>query len=227
MTDREILNRVDHTLLKMTASWEEIKTLCDEAVHFNTASVCIPPCYVKPVYEVYGEKLNICTVIGFPLGYNITAVKVFETEKAILDGASEIDMVINVGDVKNSSSIDQQASQYVLEEIKLVKKACGKRILKVIIETCYLTEEEKIRLCRIVTEAGADYIKTSTGFGSAGATLADIDLFKEHIGPGLKIKAAGGVRTREDLEAFIAAGASRIGTSSAVKLLSGSSAAGY
>ena len=221
MTDKEILSCVDHTLLKMTSSQAEIKILCDEAVHFQTASVCIPPSYVKPVYEAYGEKLNICTVIGFPLGYSVTAAKVLEAEQAVKDGAGEIDMVINAGDVKNGS-FDR-----VLEEIKLIKKACGGKILKVIIETCYLTEDEKIRMCGIVTEAGADFIKTSTGFGTAGATLADVELFKKHIGPGVKIKAAGGVKTREDLIAFIGAGASRIGTSSAVKLLSGSTAAGY
>ena len=221
MTDREILQRIDHTLLKMTASWEEIKTLCGEAVRFNTASVCIPPCYVKPVYEEYGEKPIIATVIGFPLGYSITAAKVLETERAILSGAGEIDMVINVGDVKNARF------DFVLEEIKLVKKACGDKILKVIIETCYLAEEEKIRLCGIVTEAGADFIKTSTGFGTAGATLADVELFKKHIGPNVKIKAAGGVKSREDLEAFITAGAARIGTSSAVKLLAGGAATNY
>jgi len=221
MTDREILDRIDHTLLKMTASWQEIKTLCNEAVRFNTASVCIPPCYVKPVYEEYGKKPIIATVVGFPLGYSITKAKVLETEYAILSGASEIDMVINVADVKNARF------DFVLEEIKLVKKACGEKTLKVIIETCYLSEEEKIRLCEIVTEAGADFIKTSTGFGTAGATLADMELFKKHIGPNVKIKAAGGVKTREDLEAFINAGAARIGTSSAVKLLSGGTAVNY
>ena len=221
MKNEEILHYIDHTLLKATASWEEIKSLCDEAVRFNTASVCIPPYYVRPVYETYGEKLNICTVIGFPLGYNVTAVKVLETEKAIQDGASEIDMVINVGNVKNGYF------EKILEEIKLVKKACGDKILKVIIETCYLSEDEKIRLCGIVTEAGADFIKTSTGFGTAGATLADVELFKKHVGNEVKIKAAGGVKTRDDLEAFIAAGAARIGTSSAVKLLAGGNAVGY
>ncbi|MDR1868414.1 MAG: deoxyribose-phosphate aldolase [Treponema sp.] len=221
MTDREILQRIDHTLLKATASWQEIKTLCGEAVRFKTASVCIPPCYVKPVFEEYGNDPVIATVIGFPLGYSITAAKVLETERAVLSGASEIDMVINIGDVKNSRF------DFVLEEIKLVKKACGEKLLKVIIETCYLSEEEKIRLCEIVTEAGADFIKTSTGFGTAGATLADVELFKKHIGSNVKIKAAGGVKTREDLEAFINAGAARIGTSSAVKLLTGGEAAGY
>jgi len=221
MTDSEILSRIDHTLLKMTASWQEIKILCDEAVRFKTASVCIPPCYVKPVSEEYGNDPVIATVIGFPLGYSITAAKVLETERAILSGASEIDMVINVSDVKNARF------DFVLEEIKLIKKVCGEKILKVIIETCYLTEEEKVRLCGIVTEAGADFIKTSTGFGTAGATIADVELFKKHVGPKVKIKAAGGVKTREDLEAFINAGAARIGTSSAVKLLAGKESAGY
>ena len=220
MTNIEIFSKIDHTLLKMTSSREEIKTLCGEAIKYKTASVCIPPSYVKPVSNEY-PNLNICTVIGFPLGYSITAAKVLETERAVLSGANEIDMVINIGDVKNGSF------DFVLEEIKLVKKACGEKILKVIIETCYLTEEEKIRMCGIVTEAAADFIKTSTGFGTAGASLADVELFKKRIGPNVKIKAAGGVKTREDLEAFINAGASRIGTSSAVKLLSGDSASGY
>ncbi|MDR0463868.1 MAG: deoxyribose-phosphate aldolase [Treponema sp.] len=220
MTNEEILSKIDHTLLKMTSSWEEIKILCQEALKFKTASVCIPPSYVKPVSNE-NPGLNICTVIGFPLGYSITAAKVLEAERAILSGASEIDMVINAGDVKNGRF------NFVLEEIKLVKKTCGLKILKVIIETCYLTDEEKIRMCGIVTEAGADFIKTSTGFGTAGATLSDVELFKKHTGPNVKIKAAGGVKTRSDLEMFINAGASRIGTSSAVKLLSGDCAAGY
>lgn len=215
MTNEEILSKIDHTLLKAVSSREEIKTLCEEAVRFKTASVCVPPCYVKPIHNEYGETLNICTVIGFPLGYSIAAAKVLEAERAVLSGASEIDMVINLTDVKNGDF------DFVLEEIRLVKKACGGKILKVIIETCYLTEDEKVRMCGIVTQAGADFIKTSTGFGTAGATLADVELFKKHIGPGVKIKAAGGVKTREDLEAFISAGAARIGTSSAVKLLAG------
>ena len=214
MNNEEILSKIDHTLLKMTSSWQEIKILCDEAIRFKTASVCVSPCYVKPIRNEYNE-LNICTVSGFPLGYSITAAKILEAERAILSGANEIDMVINVTDVKNGNF------DYVLEEIKLVKKACADKILKVIIETCYLTQEEKIRLCEIVTEAGADFIKTSTGFGTAGANLADVELFKKHIGAGVKIKASGGVKTRDDLEAFIIAGADRIGTSSAVKLLAG------
>ncbi|MDR3342186.1 MAG: deoxyribose-phosphate aldolase [Treponema sp.] len=214
MTDQEILSHIDHTLLKATASWEEIKKLCDEGVTYQTASVCIPPSYVKPVYEAYGNRLRICTVIGFPLGYSLTPVKVVEAETALGEGASEIDMVINIGDVKN------RRFDAVLDEITGVKKTVGGKVLKVIVETCYLTTEEKIRLCGIVTTAGADYIKTSTGFGTAGAVLADILLFKEHIGPQVKIKAAGGIKTRDDLEAFLNAGCSRIGTSSAVLLMS-------
>jgi len=221
MTNEEILRRIDHTLLKAVASWADIEKLCAEAIRFKTASVCVPPSYVKPINKAYGTEVNICTVIGFPLGYSVTAAKLLETEQALAEGASEIDMVINIGHVKNGA-FDQ-----VLQEIKLVKKACGTKILKVIIETCYLTQEEKIRLCKIVTDAGADYIKTSTGFGTAGAVMADIELFKQYIGNGIKIKAAGGVKTREDLEAFITAGCERIGTSSAAALLTGETAAGY
>jgi deoxyribose-phosphate aldolase len=221
VTTQEILGRIDHTLLKAAASWEEIKTLCNEAVRFNTASVCIPPCYVQPVFNEFGSSPVICTVTGFPLGYSASAVKLTEAGQAIKDGAREIDTVINIGDVKNG------CFDRVLAEIRLLREICENRILKVIVETCYLTEEEKIRLCGIVTEAGADFIKTSTGFGTAGAALADIQLFTQHIGPGVKIKAAGGIKTREDLEAFIAAGADRIGTSSAIKLLAGETATGY
>jgi len=213
LTNQEILSRVDHTLLKAAASWEEIKTLCDEAVRHKTASVCIPPAYVKPVFAAYGDSLVICTVIGFPLGYACSAVKVLETEAALMDGASEIDVVINIGDVKNGRF------DLVLGEILYVKNVCKNKIVKVIVETCYLTEEEKIKLCDIVTRAGADYIKTSTGFGPAGAAIADVELFARHIGPNVKIKAAGGIKTREDMAAFINAGASRIGSSSAVKIL--------
>jgi deoxyribose-phosphate aldolase len=183
--------------------------------------VCIPPSFVKPVFEEYRNKVNICTVIGFPLGYSITAAKVLEAERAILSGANEIDMVINIGDLKGGHF------DWVLEEIVLLRKACAGKILKVIIETCYLTEDEKIRLCEIVTKAEADYIKTSTGFGTGGATIEDVLLFKKHIGPHVKIKAAGGVKTREDLVRFIEAGASRIGTSSAVSLLAGGGPAVY
>ena len=222
MTDREILSRVDHTLLKADASWEEIKVLCDEAVRHKTASVCIPPAYLRPVFAEYGTGLVICTVIGFPLGYTYADVKAHETGRALAGGACEIDMVINITDVKNGRF------DAVLDEIKNIKKICGEKILKVIVETCYLTEEEKIRLCGIVTQAGADFIKTSTGFGPLGASIADVELFRRYIGPDVKIKAAGGIKTRKDLEAFITAGAHRIGTSSAVRLLTaGETAAGY
>lgn len=212
MTNSEILSHIDHTLLRPTATRQEIFTLCDEAVRYCTASVCIPPAYVRAVREKYPE-LNICTVIGFPLGYNTTAVKCYEAADAISAGADEIDMVINLGMVKNG---DMAA---VENEIAAVKRTCGKIILKVIVETCYLTGEEKTALCGCVTRAGADYIKTSTGFGTAGACIEDIRLFSRHIGPGVKMKAAGGVKSREDLEMFLNAGCDRIGTSSAVKML--------
>ena len=212
MNNAEILSHVDHTLLQATASWSEIQALCDEAVANQTASVCVPPSYIKRIADTYGDKLNICTVIGFPLGYQTTAVKVLETKEAIADGAAEVDMVINLGDVKNGDF------DLITAEIKALKQAVGQNILKVIIETCYLTETEKIRLCQCVTEAGADYIKTSTGFGTAGAKIEDIRLFKQHIGAAVKMKAAGGVRTREDLEMFLAEGCERIGTSSALKI---------
>lgn len=221
MTDSEILKHVDHTLLQATATDAGIKTLCDEAVRFGVASVCIPPVYVKPVCAAYGESLTVCTVAGFPLGYCLPAVKVLETQLAVTHGACEIDMVINISDVKNGRF------GAVLEEIKAVRGACTGKILKVIVETCYLEETEKIRLCETVSESGADFIKTSTGFGSAGAALADIELFKRHICGSVKIKAAGGMKTREDLEAFIKAGAHRLGTSQAVRLLCGERAAGY
>ena len=213
MNNAEILSHVDHTLLQATASWSEIQALCDEAVANQTASVCVPPSYIIRIADTYGDKLNICTVIGFPLGYQTMAVKVLKTKEAIADGATEVDMVINLGDVKNGDF------DLITAEIKALKQAAGQNILKVIIETCYLTEAEKIRLCQCVTEAGADYIKTSTGFGTAGAKIEDIRLFKQHIGPAVKMKAAGGVRTREDLEMFLAEGCERIGTSSALKIL--------
>lgn len=215
MDKNEILKRVDHTQLKAFATWEDIVALCDEAIEFGTASVCVPPAYIGRIHEKYGEKINICTVVGFPLGYSVTEAKLAETQKAIADGANEIDMVINISDVKNG------LYQKVEEEIRALKKVCGDKILKVIIETCYLTQEEKIAMCRAVTEAGADYIKTSTGFGTGGATLQDVRLFREHIGPEVKIKAAGGISTLEDLEAFVDAGCDRIGTSRAVGLLRG------
>jgi len=212
MENREILSHIDHTQLKAFATWEDYVKLCDEALRYQTASVCIPPCFVGRVRESY-PKLNICTVVGFPLGYCVTAAKVAEVEEALRDGADEIDMVVNISDVK-SHQYDK-----VEEEIRILKEACGSHVLKVIIETCYLTQEEKIAMCHAVTAAGADFIKTSTGFGTGGATLEDVQLFKEHIGPRVKIKAAGGVRTREDLERFLAEGCERIGTSSAVSLL--------
>ena len=212
MTPTDILSHVDHTLLKPTADWEAIKNICEEALEFKTASICIPSCYVKKIKETYGDKLNICTVVGFPLGYANTDAKLAETEQALEDGASEIDMVINICDVKNGDF------QKVTEEIALLKNICGEKILKVIIETCYLTKEEKIAMCKAVTKAGADFIKTSTGFGTAGASLEDVLLFKEHIGPKVKIKAAGGLRTQADMEAYLEAGCERIGCSSAVTL---------
>ena len=212
MSNTDILSRVDHTALKATATWEDIYTLCEEALKYHTASVCIPPSYIARAHKTF-PQLNLCTVIGFPLGYNTTACKVFEAQQAIQEGASEVDMVVNLGDVKNR---DFEA---VESEIAALKNAVGNNILKVIVETCYLTENEKIRLCQCVTNAKADYIKTSTGFGTAGATLADIHLFQEYIGPDVKVKAAGGIRTQEDLEAFYAAGCDRLGCSAAVKVL--------
>lgn len=209
----EILSKVDHTLLSQTASWEEIRRLCDEGVRYGTASVCIPPSYVREAREYVGDALPICTVIGFPNGYSTTESKIFETADAIGNGADEVDMVINIGMLK-SGNFDG-----VLGEIRRVREACIGKILKVIIETCLLTQEEKIKMCGIVSESGADYIKTSTGFSVGGATRADIELFAAHVSPGVKIKAAGGVRTIEDAAEFIRLGASRIGTSRIVKLV--------
>ena len=213
MKPLDMLHYVDHTQLKAFASWEDIQSLCEEAIRYQTASVCIPPSYITRVHEKYGDAVNICTVVGFTLGYSVTEAKAEETKKALEDGANEIDMVINISDVKNGDY------DKVEKEIARLKEITGDKILKVIIETCYLTEEEKIAMCKAVTNAGADFIKTSTGFGTGGATLEDVELFKKHIGPEVKIKAAGGVRTVEDLKAFIDAGCSRIGTSSAVKLV--------
>lgn len=221
MNTSEILSHVDHTLLKAFATWEDIQKLCEEAMECHTASVCVPPSYIKRIHDTYGEKINICTVVGFPLGYSTTKAKVAETVQAIEDGASEVDMVINIADVKNGD-FDK-----VTEEIRSLKQAAGDKILKVIIETCYLTEEEKIAMCKAVTEAGADYIKTSTGFGTGGATMEDILLFKKFIGPHVKMKAAGGVKSVEDMEAFLEAGCDRIGTSSAISLIKGQSVKGY
>lgn len=213
MDKTEILRRVDHTQLQAYATWENIVKLCDEAIANATASVCVPPTYIKRIHETYGDKINICTVVGFPLGYSVTEAKAEETRQAIADGAREIDMVINISHVKNGMYDE------VEKEIRVLKEICGDCILKVIIETCYLTEEEKIVMCKAVTNAGADYIKTSTGFGTGGATLEDVRLFKMHIGDDVKIKAAGGISTVEDLEAFVEEGCDRIGTSRAVGLL--------
>lgn len=220
MEKGEILSHIDHTQLKAFATWEDIDRLCREAVACKTASVCIPPAYVGRVHKQY-PKLNICTVVGFPLGYSVTEAKLAEVREALKDGANEIDMVVNVSDVKN------HLYGNVEEEIRALKQACGSHVLKVIVETCYLTEEEKVAVCHAVTAAGADYIKTSTGFGSGGATLDDVRLFRKHIGAGVKIKAAGGIRTREELEKFLEEGCERIGTSSAVSLLNGEEASGY
>lgn len=213
VVSQEVIHKIDHTMLKAFASWGDIKILCKEAIQYGTASVCVPPSYIARIKEEYGSSLKICTVIGFPLGYSTTEVKVFETEDAVKNGADEIDMVINIGDVKNG------AYNHVEQEIKAVRQACAGKILKVIVETCYLTEEEKIRLCKIVTDAGADYIKTSTGFGTAGATEEDIILFREHIGPDVKIKAAGGIRTKEAVNTFAAMGCDRIGASATAEFV--------
>lgn len=215
MEIKEITKRVDHTLLAQTAVWEEIKTICDDAIHYGTASVCIPPSYVKQAKDYVGGRMAVCTVIGFPNGYNTTAVKAFETKDALDNGADEIDMVINLGWVKDRRYADVEA------EIKTLKKICGDKVLKVIIETCLLTEEEKIKMCKIVTDAGADYIKTSTGFSKGGASFEDIQLFAEHIGEGVRMKAAGGIRGLEDAEHFIELGADRLGTSRIIKCLKG------
>lgn len=208
----EILSKVDHTFLKQTATWNDIKELCDDAIRYNTASVCIPPSFVKEAKEYVNEKMKVCTVIGFPNGYNTTDVKVFETSNAIQNGADEIDMVINIGMLK------EREYDAILNEINEIKKACGDKILKVIIETCLLTEEEKIKMCDIVSNSNADFIKTSTGFSTAGATIEDIKLFKKHIKNDKKIKAAGDISSFEDAERFIEEGASRLGTSRLVKI---------
>lgn len=208
----EILSKVDHTFLKQTATWNDIRKLCDDAIRYNTASVCIPPSFVKKAKEYVNEKMKVCTVIGFPNGYNTTDVKVFETSNAIQNGADEIDMVINIGMLK------EKEYDAILNEINEIKKACGDKILKVIIETCLLTEEEKIKMCDIVSNSNADFIKTSTGFSTAGATIEDIKLFKKHIKNDKKIKAARGISSFEDAERFIEEGASRLGTSRLVKI---------
>ena len=217
----KILATVDHTLLAQGATWEEIRAICDDGMKFATASVCIPASYVKQAKEYVGEKLAICTVIGFPNGYSTTAVKCFETEDAVKNGADEIDMVINVGWVKDKRWDD------LLSEIKAIKASCGGKLLKVIIETCLLTDEEKIKLCEIVSESGAEYIKTSTGFAGGGATREDVALFAKHVKPHVKIKAAGGISNLQDAEDFIRLGASRLGTSRIVKAVKGLEGTGY
>lgn len=217
----EILKHVDHTLLLQTAGWDEIRQICDDAIKYHTASVCIPPCYVKQAGEYVQGKMAICTVIGFPNGNMTTRTKEFETKDAIENGASEIDMVVNIGWLKDKKY------DCIEEEIRTLKSVCGDRILKVIIETCLLTEEEKIKMCETVTQAGADYIKTSTGFSTAGATFDDVKLFADHIGPGVKIKAAGGIASIEDAERFLALGAERLGTSRIIKIVKSEQASGY
>ena len=218
---KEILSLVDHTLLKQESTLSQIKAICDDGIKYNTASVCIPPSYVKECSDYCKGKIRICTVIGFPNGYNTTACKVFETEDAIRNGADEIDMVINIGWLKDKRYDD------ILNEIKAIKTACGEKILKVIIETCLLTDEEKVKMCRIVTEAGADFIKTSTGFSTAGATFNDIKLFSENIGENIKMKAAGGISSLDDAEEFISLGAKRLGTSRIVSIAKNEEGKGY
>lgn len=213
MTTEEILRKVDHTLLAQAATWEEIRGILDDAMKYHTASACIPPSYVKRAAEYVNGRLPICTVIGFPNGYSTTTTKVFETKDAVADGASEIDMVLNIGFLKDRRYDEIEA------EIRAVHEACGGRILKVIIETCLLTDEEKIKMCELVTKAGAEFIKTSTGFSKAGATFADVKLMKEHVGPGVKVKAAGGISSFDDAERFIELGADRLGTSRLVKII--------
>ncbi|HJD45558.1 MAG TPA: deoxyribose-phosphate aldolase [Candidatus Mediterraneibacter norfolkensis] len=213
MEKEYILSKVDHTLLKQQSTWDEIKAVCDDAVYYNTASVCIPPSFVDRAKKYVGNKTAVCTVIGFPNGYNTTAVKEYETKDALENGADEIDMVINIGDLK-SREYDK-----IEKEICNLKRICDNKILKVIIETCLLTNEEKIKMCELITRCGADYIKTSTGFSASGATFEDVALFSEHIGSQIKIKAAGGIQSFEDAEKFIALGASRLGTSRLVKLM--------
>ena len=213
MEIKEILKHVDHTLLLQPSTWEEIKQICDDAMKYGTASVCIPPCYVKQAAEYMGEKMAVCTVIGFPNGYHTTATKVFETKDAIANGAEEIDMVINIGFLKDGRYDE------VEDEIRQIHEACNGKILKVIIETCLLTEEEKIKMCEIVTNAGAEFIKTSTGFSTAGATFADVELMRKHVGPEVKVKAAGGISSFDDAEEFMRLGADRLGTSRLVKII--------
>lgn len=221
MENKEILCHVDHTLLTQTATWEEIRQICEDGVKYQVASVCIPPSYVKQASEYLEGRLPVCTVIGFPNGYMTTEVKEWETKDALENGASEIDVVVNLGWIKDGKY------DLVEEEIRRLKEICGEKVLKVIIETCLLTEEEKIRMCHVVTKAGADYIKTSTGFSKGGATFEDIKLFSEHIGPGVKMKAAGGISSLEDAEKFLVLGADRLGTSRIIKLIRQEDASGY
>lgn len=221
MEIKTILSKCDHTLLGQTATWDDIKKICDDGMKYQTASVCIPPFFVKQAKDYVGDKLAICTVIGFPNGYNTTAVKVFETADAIKNGADEIDMVINIGALK--AGLDD----FIVDEIKQIKAACGEKILKVIIETCLLNEDEKIRMCKNVTEAGADYIKTSTGFSTAGATREDVALMVKNVGEGVLVKAAGGISGIQDAEDFINLGADRLGTSRVVKAVQGLVGSGY
>lgn len=221
MNITEILGRCDHTLLLQTATWDEIRAICDDGMKYQTASVCIPPCYVKQAKEYVGDRLAICTVIGFPNGDSTIAVKCFETAEALREGADEIDMVIHVGDLKAGND------QKILEEIRAIKAVCGEKILKVIIETCLLNEDEKLRMCRIVTESGADYIKTSTGFSTAGATREDVALMRANVGAHVKVKAAGGIASLQDAEDFINLGADRLGTSRVVKIIKNTDNGGY
>ena len=221
MDVKEVLKRVDHTLLGVDATWEDIRGICDDAIHYQAASVCIPPAYVKMAHDYMGDRMAVCTVIGFPNGYCTTETKAFEAMDAISKGASEIDMVINVGMLKDKRYQD------LTDEIRAVKAACGDHILKVIIETCLLTEEEKIKMCEIVTEAGADFIKTSTGFSKAGATFEDVALMHEHVGEGVKVKAAGGIASFADAEKFIELGADRLGTSRLIKIMKQEQGTGY
>ena len=215
MDIKDILSKVDHTLLNPKATWEEIKNICDDGMKYSTASVCIPPSFVKRAKEYVGNRLKICTVIGFPNGYNTAEVKIFETENAIENGADEIDMVINLGDLMDKNYYN------ILSEITKIKAVCGERVLKVIIETCLLSEEQKIKMCEIVTKSGADFIKTSTGFSTGGATFEDIELFAKYVGENVKIKAAGGISSIADAEKFISLGADRLGTSRIVKIVKG------
>ena len=221
MAAKDVLKHVDHTLLTTTATWDDIKVILDDGISYGVASACIPPSYVKQAAEYVEGKLAICTVIGFPNGYMTTAVKEFETKDAIANGAAEIDMVINIGWLKDKKY------DLLEEEIRTLKAACGDKILKVIIETCVLTDEEKVKMCEIVTAAGADYIKTSTGFSTAGATFADIELFAKNIGPAVKMKAAGGIASMDDADKFIELGADRLGTSRIIKIIKNETATGY